>query len=173
MNLYNEYHWIYRTLSACYRPPNAHQRTPAPAAPSLRAAALHARASMKRSSGSNPLVNDEMEINLLPATEMISCALQDVTWDTIHNCFRHARLCQEGAEVASAVQADSNIVTLWEELADTLDGLSEKVAFKEFWRLTMMLLWQWAHWILKLLLMWWRLVPVPSPSSDVAKSPFC
>lgn len=105
----------------------------APAAPSLTAAALHARASLKRSSRSNELVNDEIKINLLPAIEMISCALQGATRGTIRNCFRHAGLHQEGAEVASAVQGDSNIVTLWdEELADTPDALPEKVAFEEF-----------------------------------------
>lgn len=47
-------------------------------------------------------------------------------------CFHHAGLCQEGAEVASAVQGDSDIATLWEELADAPDALPEKVSFEDF-----------------------------------------
>ncbi|KAH9370902.1 hypothetical protein HPB48_019733 [Haemaphysalis longicornis] len=63
---------------------------------------------------------------------MVSPAWQGVTRDTIRNSFHRAGLCREGAEVARSVQGDSDISTLWEELADTPNALPEKVAFADF-----------------------------------------
>lgn len=58
-SFYNELNTGYIKLGVRNWPPNCHQYTSAPDAPSLRAAALHARASVKHRSGSNRLVNDE------------------------------------------------------------------------------------------------------------------
>lgn len=77
-------------------------------------------------------ISDELKINLLVTIKMISRAWQDVIRDTIRNCFHHSGLCQEGAEVASTVQDNSNFTMLWGELAHVADALPENDAYENF-----------------------------------------